>query len=350
MNASVTPRLLAPAPLVVDGQVRFGQFSDSLRQVNPRDFRLQTPFGKAAGRLPDWLGFKEFQFFGGMSDSVLFGCALAHLRHTGMAFVYVVDMQTGEMRTRTVRSPLGLGLTMATNPVDGMSHFRLPGVDIRMGYRGRPREKSLYVKIGQWLEIDASMPEDGFEPMSVCTRTAYTGWAYTNKTAGLPLNGQLVLDGAAMDLRAIGAMGNNDFTCGHLRRETFWNWACLSGRGQGSDGREHRIGLNLSCGVNETSYSENCFWVDGQRHRAGLTRFEFDRRDVLAPWRVCSDDGRVDLCFTAVGVHKEQLNAGLVASNFRQVFGRFDGVLRHPGGDIRIAGVPGFVEDQYVKW
>lgn len=338
--------LLAPSPLIVNGRPRLGQFSDSLPLINHRDFLLETPFGKTASKLDRWLGFKQFQYFGGMSDSLVFGCALAHLRHMGVAFVYVVDMRTGELFSRSYRSPLGLGMAMADNPVEGLSHFRLPGVDIRMGYQSGPREKTLFVKLGDMLQIEAAMPEAGFEPMSICTRTAYTGWVYANKTAGLDLTGSLRFQGQTHDLSSIGAMGHHDYSSGYMRRETFWNWACLSGRSTAG----HRIGLNLSCGVNETSYTENCLWVDGRLIKVNLTRFEFDQKELMASWRVCSDDGQVDLCFTPKGMHREVLDLKLVASNFKQLFGRFDGVLRINGDDIVISGVSGFVEDQYVKW
>lgn len=338
--------LLAPAPLVVNGRPRLGQFSDSLRTINHRDFLLKTPFGKKAGRLGQWLGFKQFQYFGGMSDTFVFGCALAHLRHMGVAFVYVVDMRTGELFSRSYRSPLGFGMSLSESPLDGISRFRLPGVDIRMGYEDSPRQKTLRVRLGDLLDIDATMPETGFEPMSICTRTAYTGWVYANKTAGLALQGQLRFQGQTHDLGQIAAMGHHDYSSGFMRRETFWNWACFSGRS--TDG--HRLGLNLSCGVNETSFTENCLWVDGKLVKVNLTRFEFDQHDLMAPWRVCSDDGLVDLCFTPSGMHREVMDLKLLASNFKQLFGRFDGRLRVAGKDITVQGLSGFVEDQYVKW
>ena len=51
------------------------------------------------------------------------------------------------------------------------------------------------------------------------------------------------------------------------------------------------------------------------------------------------------------GLHREQLNLGLLASNFKQVFGCFQGVLRPPGrAPVLIDNLWGFVEDQYVKW
>lgn len=338
--------LLAPSPLIVDGSPRLGQFSDSLHIINQHDFILQTPFGKPASRWSQWLGFKQFQYFGGMSDTLVFGCALAHLRHMGVAFVYVVDMRTGELFSRSYRSPLGIGMTMADNPIDGQSHFRLPGVDIRMGYQAQPREKTLSITLGDLLQIKAAMPETGFEPMSLCTRTAYTGWVYANKTAGLDLTGTLHFNGQAYDLAAIGAMGHHDYSSGYMRRETFWNWACLSGRSTTGQ----RIGLNLSCGVNETSFTENCLWIDGQLIKVNLTRFQFDAKALMSPWRICSDDGQVDLSFTPLGMHKEVLDLKLIASNFKQLFGRFDGHLNVAGSRITIDNVAGFVEDQYVKW
>lgn len=337
--------LLAPTTLIVNHVPRFGQFSDSLPEISHQDFRLRTPFGKPAGAFANWMGFKQFQYFGGMSEKIIFGCALAHLRHVAVAFVYVHDLESGALFSRSCRSPLGLGMTLADNPVSGESRFKRGDVDIRMGYIADPREKTLSIKLGTELSIEARMPEAGFEPMSLCTRAAYTGWVYANKTAGLDLHGELSLQGQSFDLAGIGAMGHHDFSCGFMRRETFWNWACFSGMSEG-----HRLGLNLSCGVNETSFTENCLWIDGRLIKVNLTRFDFQQDNLMQPWRIYSDDGQVDLRFTAVGMHREQLNLGLVASNFKQIFGRFDGQLHIDGKTINIKALPGFVEDQYAKW
>lgn len=337
--------LSARDPLIVNGQPRFGYFDDSLRDINRAGFRLRTPFGKQANRLADWVGFKEFQYFGVTNGRFLCGCALAHLRYVGAAFVYVYDLETGEMFSRSLRSPFGVGMTMADNPVTGESRFRFLDADIRMRYEEAPRRKSMSIRIGKDFAIDATMPEAGFEPMSISTRIGYTGWVYTNKTACLAVEGTLELKGRRFDLAALGTLGHHDFSTGFMRRETFWNWACFSGMSG-----EHRLGLNLSCGVNETSFTENCFWVDGKLIKVNLTRFEFDEQDILKEWRVWSDDGQVELRFKGLGLHREYMNAGVMASKFRQLFGHFDGELRVDGKVIPVRGLPGFVEDQYIKW
>ena len=98
-----------------------------------------------------------------------------------------------------------------------------------------------------------------------------------------------------------------------------------------ADGRV--VGLNVSCGVNETSFGENCFWIDGQLHRLGPVHFAYDRRDLRKHWRLSDGEGRLELEFTPEGSHREKVNAVILASNFEQMFGRWNGRLRTAGGD-----------------
>jgi hypothetical protein len=59
----------------------------------------------------------------------------------------------------------------------------------------------------------------------------------------------------------------------------------------------------------------------------------------------------VELRFEGRGLHREQTTLGVLASNYKQIFGRFTGVLRPIGRPaVRIDNLWGFVEDQYVKW
>lgn len=94
-----------------------------------------------------------------------------------------------------------------------------------------------------------------------------------------------------------------------MRRETCWNWACLSGV---LDGVE--IGLNLSCGVNETSFSENCLWLNRILLPVSGVHFVYRRDNLLTPWHM---------------------------------FGRFHGTLRPTGGEPIAISLNGFVEEQY---
>lgn len=340
--------------ITANGQVRLGLFPGSLRRINGADYDYRTPLGRRQGALARRFHYKQFQYFGVLSERVLAGCALAHTGYIGLAFVYVYDTAANQLTAETFRLPLGRGLAMSDSPMSGESTLKTGGADIHLGYRQAADgtlEKTLRVRTGKGLAIDAELRETApFRPLALCTRTGINGWTYANKVAGVPVSGRIALPGAAYDLAALDASGHHDFTAGYLRRETFWNWACLSGHATGDDGRRHAIGLNLSCGVNETSFSENCLWLDGQLLATGLARFDYDRQDPYRPWHVQTADGAADLRFTPVGAHTERLDVLLFASDFKQLFGRFDGTLKIDGRTLRVDAHWGFVEEQYAKW
>ncbi|MCH8544415.1 MAG: DUF2804 domain-containing protein [Alcanivorax sp.] len=342
-----------PAQLVAeDGQVPFGFFPASVPDINGRDYDYRTPMGNPASRLAKHFHYKQFQYFGVISDTLLAGCAFAHTGWIGIAFFYVFEPATGKLREHTWRSPLGQALTMSSSPVSGQSVFQQGKNRLQMGYarEGDTLVKTLSVSLPD-LQLDVRMVEAAsYQPMSLCTRTGINGWVYANKVAGVPVTGTLrhgkekVSEGTCLE--QIAACGHHDFSAGYMRRQTFWNWACLSGY---SDGQH--IGLNLSCGVNETSFTENCLWLDGQLIKVDTTAFEYDRDNLLAPWRIRTGDGQVTLQFEPLGNHRERMNLGVFASNFNQLFGRFEGtVTLQDGRTIAIRNLYGFVEEQYAKW
>lgn len=340
----------AGALLQADGRPRYGLFADSLSCADGRADLSRDAFGRQRSALARRLGYKQFQYFGGMSRDIIFGCALVDLGYANSVFFYVVDTRSGERFERVIRKPGHVGMQLADNPVDGSSHYRAGNVSISQTYVGTPRSKRLQLTAGDVLEIDALMPEAGFEPMSLCTRAGYHGWVYANKTAGLALQGHITWRGQRHDLAELGAMGHHDFSCGFMRRETWWNWACLSGMAQDANGNRIALGLNLSCGVNETVWGENALWLDGRLVPVGGVVFDFNQDDVLQPWQVRSLDGQVNLRFTPVGVHREKMQALILSGHFQQVFGRFDGEITSNGHNLTVDNVSGFVEDQFVRW
>ncbi|UXY54430.1 DUF2804 domain-containing protein [Pseudomonas tohonis] len=331
-----------------DGQPHYGLFDGTPGLVNHRDFDFRSPMGRRLGALAKWRRFHQFQYFGLISDQLIGGCALADLSLVGVGFVYLFHPASGRMIERQFKLPLGMGTRFSQAPDDGVCELRQGRNLLRLENSPKPKEKRLLVQLDDGTRIDARFSEDepAFQPMSLCTPTAVNGWVYARKVAGVACRGEVHCELGEFDLQAIGAFAHHDWSAGYMRPETFWNWACLSGEAQG-----RRVGLNLSCGVNETSFTENCFWIDGELIKVDCVRFAFDRDRPLEEWRITSADGQVALRFVGTGLHKERLNLGFIASNFKQIFGRFDGVLRpHGRPALEIDGLWGFVEDQYVKW
>ena len=338
-----------PARLVrPDGTVRLGVFAEPVDEVNGQDFVLRDPFGKPRGRLARHFGFHQFQFLGGLSEELVFGCAIVDTRWVSTAFVYCWDPRTRRRVEHAVKRPLRVGLRGVVTPEVGTTSFEAGGTRVAMHADAAPRARRLEVTGGP-IAIDATFSEETppMEPMRICTRAGASGWVYARKTAGLGMRGTLRTAEKTYDLGAIDVYGHHDWSAGFMRPETFWNWGCLAGRT--ADGRI--AGLNVSCGVNETSVTENCFWIDGRLHKVDTVAFDYDQRDLMQPWYLRSADGRVELLFVPEGMHVERVNALVLATNFHQLFGRFTGTLTTATGErIAIERMLGFCEDHYAKW
>ena len=331
-----------------DGTVRFGVFPEPIDEVNHRDYVLRDPFGRRRGRFARHFGFHQFQFLGGLSEQLVFGCAIVDMRWLGTAFVYCWDPKTRRRVEHGGKRPFGWGLRGVATPEVGTMSFAAAGTRIAMHAGASPRERRLEVTGGP-ITIDAVFSEETppMEPMRICTRAGATGWVYARKTAGLGVRGTLRTAAGTWDLGALDVHGHHDWSAGYMRPETFWNWGCLAGRT--AAGRV--VGLNVSCCVNETGVTENCFWIDGRLHKVDTVAFEYDQRDLMSPWQLRSADGRVDLAFAPEGMHVERVNALVLATNFHQLFGRFTGTLTTAAGErTAIERMLGFCEDHYAKW
>jgi hypothetical protein len=331
------------------GNARFGIFSNPIAEVNYRDYDLRTPMDRRANPLARRFGFNQFQFLGGLSESLIFGCAIIDIRYVGQAFLYFYEPLTRRYAEFTYRMPLAAGTHFDQRPEDGSATFRSGTSHFAMTATSEPRQRQLWVRIADSVEIDAIFDEEEprMEPMWISTPAGATGFVFARKTAGSPVSGTLRWEGRTFDLGELGMLGHNDWTAGFMRRETFWNWGSLAGRLD--DGRI--VGLNVSCGVNETGHSENCFWINGRLHRLGPVAFEYDRRDLMKTWNLRDSESRLELEFTPEGTHAAKTNAFVVATNFQQLFGRYRGTLRTSAGEsIEIQGHLGYAERHYSKW
>lgn len=342
MTINNTPTQLIDA----NGQVSFGYFDASVRQINGREHHYITAMGKPAGRFLRHFHYKQFQYFGVINDQYLIGCAFADTAWLGLIFVYVYDVHKQQLHEWNWHSPLARRLTLSQSPCQGKSQFQSGATCITMHYDETPSGliKSLDIQTPE-LQLSASIAENYTRPMSLCTPTGINGFTYANKVAGLPVKGELTFEGKTVSLQALNAFGHHDFSAGYMRRETHWNWACTSGEVEGQ-----MLGFNLSSGVNESRYRENCYWIDQTLVPLDGICFDYQRNDLQAPWRITDTNGVIDLRFQPQGCHRERLNLGVFASNFHQIFGTFEGTIQHDGKKIALSSLYGFVEEQYAKW
>lgn len=329
-----------------EGAVSFGWLKEPVEEINYLDYSLRSVMDS---RLPLWrkkLRFNQFQFVGLMCPELICGIAIVDLKLVSNAFVYIYDFESGKLREKSMLQPLGYATHIGLRPDSNEALFVQGNSTLKLA-TSPGGEVSIDVKMGNSVKIDASIkPEAGFSPLRICSRAGYDGWVYTQKSAGLRATGTIVWDDLKIQLDGQSAFGSSDWTAGFMRRETFWNWACFAG----ADSRGRMIGLNLAAGVNETGVTENGIWVDNKFQKLDLAIFEFDRQKPENEWQVSTSDGLVNLRFQPEGRRQEKINAVLIASNFKQMFGKFYGTIKCGRDLVQLAGVPGFVEDHYARW
>lgn len=331
-----------------DGQPQYGRFNQTFAEINYQDFQFCDTMDKPASRLHTHFGFNQFHFISLHNQDYTLACAIANVQYVANAFVYLFEHQTGQMHPYSFMQPLGLRCKQSNRPFSGESRFRKGNATFNVAAKQHPDRYELQVAIGKDIRIAATLSEpDDYESTVVCTRAGYNGWAFTQKHTALEVDGNIKWKQLNISLTDGQFVGSSDWSCGFMRRETAWNWTSIST--MLNDGT--RLGLNLACGVNETSFSENTLWINGRAQPLAAAQFEFNRKNRMEPWKIRTSDGKVDLSFVPEGCHKEKINALLVASNFSQLPGKYFGTIKTTDGhQYQLEGVNGLIEDHYAKW
>lgn len=328
-----------------NGQPHFGQFDPAPADINYRDCDLRSPMDRRRGRLARHFAFNQFQFVALSSPELIVGLAIVDLKWLSNAFVYAYSPLSGAFEEFSFLQPLARRTGIETRPNDGEAVFHKGSNRLHISAERGLRRVSVSLASGLCIEADID-EGDAYAPMALCTRAGYQGWVYTQKITARPVKGTVHWQGTDHDLAAQRSLGSVDWTAGYMRRETFWNWGSLSA--YLPDGR--RLGFNLVAGVNDTGYTENALWLDDQLIKLSTVVFEFDRDHRESRWRMRSQDGVLDLSFEPAGRRSERRDAGFIASNFSQFFGRYTGTVRLPGETLHVDGLWGLAEDHYARW
>ncbi len=326
------------------GQVQFGLFDYPPKDIAFDRFDWRSTMDQPIAGWRKRMAPNQFQFIGLTGPHFILGAAIVNLKWVSKAFVYVYDPMTKAFEEFSWLMPFALGTHTSTQPMGGSWTFKSGKNHITMAADGNSRRLTMNLK--DRLVVDVTLDEKTiYQPLPVCCRAGYNGWVFTNKVTTRPFSGDISWQEQAIDTQDL--LASVDWSCGFMRRETFWNWASLSH--QTTDGT--KVGFNLANGVNETGDTENGLWINDELIKLGRVYFEFDRQNRETTWRVKTSDGHINLTFEPEGTRKEKTNAILLASNFTQLFGRFYGQVKDAQGrSIKIDGALGFCEDHYAKW
>lgn len=335
--------LLASAPpsvLLPDGRPATGRYEGHIARLDWEGFAQ-------ARQRPFWwrtLRHKRWQYLGIGSPQLFIGLAIVDLGWGCTAFAYLFDRSSRRLLADWSQDGIkGWSGRVSHAPLLGScAHFRGPSA--RLSWRHDAPTESLGVQVQvAGLSLEATVSLIDAPPVLLAVGPigeGDSGLAHaTQKTSALPVQGWAQAGGQRFDLDS--AMASVDSSHGLLAHRTAWQWACAHRRG---------LGFNLQAGY--FGAHENALWLDGQLIPLGAARFDFDEADPMAPWRVRTDDGLLDLDFQPEGARGERRDLGLVASRYVQPVGTFSGYVKASATAVPrpVHDLLGVTEDHCSRW
>ena len=241
-------------------------------------------------------------------------------------------------------------LKMMRNSTAGRTEYSSRKVKAVFAVEGERRRLSVdfprFAGLGLQARIDLEQPPD-LESICGVHLTNPRRAHYGHKINCMPARGELRLGADRYRLLPEDSLGMLDFGRGYYPPKLFWYWAVSSGRLD--DGK--LIGFNLGHGNSPTGTAENAVFYDGRLHKIGVVHCQCDNADLMKPWRVWSDDGRVDLTLTPETARPNNLNLGFLYTVGRQALGLYSGTVTLDSGKvIPIRDLFGLFEWVDQKW
>ncbi len=245
---------------------------------------------------------KRWRYVGVFAPELMLCAAKAEVGPLGQSFWVMWDREGRRHDARTTMRP-------------GSHEVTLEGPRLEIDSPGLRAS----LRLGQCLPIEAICPSG-------------SGWGWTRKRAGVPIEGTIEVPGKRWE---ISGRGIDDESAGYHRRRTSWRWS--AGAGRAEDGR--RLAWNLVEGVNDpTENSERAIWVDGEPTEPAPVSFRGMEGIDLA-----GGDG---LEFASESAHARDENFLLIRSRYRHRFGTFSGSL----GGLPLAEGFGVMEEHDAVW
>jgi hypothetical protein len=376
---SMSERLVTPERIVEpDGSVHVGWFTRPFGIANLADAPAKhalsalrdTPLGFAEAGFKK-MRFKQWHYTSVVCDRFLFACAIVDAGYIGTAFAYLVDRTTNVKHEWSTLRPFGKDIVIANNSLDGRTSIELDGwghifLDNDATAGVRRIDASLVGRLGKTptpalrarFEICDRNAEP--DPVVVVEQVEPGRWLYTHKCYGLAASGEVRAGALDVTIEDEEGHAGLDYNQGFRKLETYWNWAAAGGRATSGE----RVGFNLTAhrpwrgsgaeqaaGAFEEDATDCALWLDGQCVKLASIDFAYQPEDRLAPWKIRDEEGLVDLTFEADGERADDINLGLVVSQFYQPYGHFSGTLRDRAGrSFELDRVYGVTEQHYARW
>ncbi|MEA2058144.1 MAG: DUF2804 domain-containing protein [Actinomycetota bacterium] len=294
---------------------------------------------------------KRWDYYGVTTPDVYFSVTIADLGYAGQVFAYLVDFADATYHEETITLPPGRITDLPRNSTAGDATFDNGRVSVsfRVGEQGR-RVRAAWPEFGGaalTADVSLSLPS-AHQSTVVVVPIGDRSFYYNRKINCLAARGTIQIGDRTISLEPRSCLGTLDWGRGVWPYNSFWVW--VSASGFTSDGGT--VGLNFGSGFGDTSAAtENSLLLDGRIHKLGEVEVTYDDEHFMRPWRMRSNDGRVDLEFTPFVERAAKTNLVVIRSEVHQVFGHFEGTVTDDDGNtVVIDRLIGWAEEHHARW
>lgn len=351
-------RIVEPGPLHrLDGTLAARGWATSLLRSYDRT-RIKAPRHR----------IKEWDYYLVNDDEYAVALTLSDLGYVGLVSASIMDLAQGVSHTVSVVTPLPLGrFGLPPDSGTGVSSFQNGRVSFRFeASEGRRSLKAHFARFDgkDDLSFEAVLEDEPQDSLVIATPWSEdpNAFYYNQKIVAMRARGSFKKGVLVHGFNPQSSFGLLDWGRGVWTRDNTWYWAAAQGwqgpRDESGRG-VRRFGLNLGYGFGDTTAaSENMAFVDGVAHK--LRRVSFgvpekpgaaharklgDRYDLMRPWRMTDDEGRLDLVFTPILDRADWMDYKLVRTDQHQVFGTYDGTVVLDGHrPFAVSNLLGFAE------
>ncbi|TBU87074.1 DUF2804 domain-containing protein [Phytopseudomonas dryadis] len=271
----------------------------------------------------------------------------ADLDYVGYGAVYFLDLDSAENVSHSQLSPFARGCCLPDHP-QGSHSFRHSRLQLHFSeYPARLRLTATAANFGgQPLQValDVQRPAH-LESVNLVVPLGRRGFHATCRQVGLPVSGSVQIGEREYHCAIGQGYASMDFGRGVWPLNSHWTRAAFAAPGG--------IGGNFGAGwTDHSGLSENALWFGGQLlHLEQQVHIRQAPASALAPWRLYTDDGQVELTFTPKQEHIARPRVGPLYADTRQWFGHYHGLLRGPDGErVPVAAAQGWLGSTRARW
>ena len=304
------------------------------------------------------LRIKEWDYYLVNDDEYALAFTIGDLGYITMVSASLLDFNKGTYITESTLGILPLGrLGLPATSAEGITRFEDKRANMCFSVVDGMRLLSVEFndfKDGEPLRAEIVLSDEPRDSMVIATPWAEdpTAFYYNQKIVAMRAVGSFSVGNLHHTFNSQSAFGLLDWGRGVWTRDNTWYWGVAQGMQNG-----HRVGFNLGYGFGDTSAaSENMFFLDGIAHKLGRVDFGISMKDVTAnevgerfdlmsPWHMTDDEGRLDLVFTPQIDRFDFIDFKVVVSDQHQVFGLLNGhVVLDDGTVFEIENLRGSAE------